>query len=109
MTRETEIKEQLKQLGKKVLNILIAGLVVGCAFFAGFYIASIKTTLVEAKSQVNQLNDVKTLKDVSVAIDNSDNIIMLNKLDGTYTLYSDSVGTAIFKLYVGKIVKSVEQ
>jgi hypothetical protein len=41
--------------------------------------------------------------DVTIAIDENSNFMIITKEDGTYTLLEDSIGRAIFDIYVKNI------
>lgn len=55
--------------------------------------------------------DKRTIKEikrsnVSIAIDDHDNLMVIDKNTGDYTIYQDSIGIAVFNLYAKTIVAS---
>jgi hypothetical protein len=42
-------------------------------------------------------------KEVRIAIDSEDKLIIMDRKTGQYIIYSDSVGSAIFRMYAAKI------
>lgn len=68
------------------------------SFFLGFYY------------QKNYSNDKKdrvvkivSKEEVNLAVDVSDNLIIIDNKTGDYTIYEDSIGNTIFKLYAKNI------
>lgn len=43
---------------------------------------------------------------VSIAIDDHDNLMVVDKKSGQYTIYQDSIGYSIFEMYASKIVST---
>lgn len=72
-------------------------------FFASFYLGLLFTRLDKDFNKTNPFKDVKYPQTVSVAINESNDILLMNRTTGEYQIYSDSVGLAIFKLYANKM------
>ncbi len=49
---------------------------------------------------------MRTMKDVSVAINESNEVLIIDRASGRFETYSDSVGTSIFKLYAAKMYQN---
>lgn len=100
------MNEKIKTLfgkGKIVLRqITIYGIIgvtcVGSFFIGRFYD---KLTKKETPLKVN----VSTIKkqDVNLAIDQGNNLIIIDNSTGNYTIYQDSVGRTIFSLYAKNV------
>jgi len=41
---------------------------------------------------------------ISIAIDDHDNLMVIDKKSGQYTIYQDSIGHAIFEMYASKVI-----
>jgi hypothetical protein len=76
--------------------IVIATLIGG--FGLGYYAEQLK-------SKAAQVNEVIVDKEVRVAVDSEDKLIVMDRLTGRYTIYSDSIGKTIFYMYAKKIAQ----
>jgi len=92
--------EKLQMLGKKAFNVIWAICLLICGFFIGHYSYIIRNYNNEPKAVM------KTTKDVSVAINESNQVLIIDRATGRFETYSDSVGTNIFKLYAAKMYQS---
>jgi uncharacterized membrane protein len=100
------MSEKMKTIlenGKKVLkNLTIYGIVIlSClaSFFIGFYYNKVTTKEPEVKIEV-----VKVKKnEVNLAVDQNNNLIIIDVKSGNYTIYEDSVGNTIFSLYAKNV------
>lgn len=93
------IIEKVKQIGKQTLFYLIitTSLIVGVSI--GYHYEKLKTL-----GQSSKFNpSVIKKSDVSLAIDEKNNILIVNKNDGTYIMYQDSIGYTIFNFYAKNI------
>ncbi len=92
-----EFKQKLQKGLKVALNysFIILGMVV--AFTVGYYYDTLKEMGSQGKPEF-----IKR-KDVTIAIDESSNLMIIKKQNGSYTLLQDSVGQAIFDLYAKNI------
>jgi hypothetical protein len=91
--------EKIKQIGKQSLFYLtiIVSLVVGVSI--GYHYEKLKN--LEESSSVKPT--VVKKSDVNLAIDERNNILIVNKNDGTYITYQDSIGYSIFNFYAKNI------
>ena len=100
------MKEKLINFGGKLRsffkNIAIYGVIVACtiaAYFIGVFHNKMTTKPIEPKIEV-----VKVKKSqVNLAIDENNHLIIINKESGNYTIYQDSIGKTIFKLYAKNV------
>lgn len=76
--------------------VFVLSLVVG--FSVGYYYNTIKSYKKNIYSP-----EVVMKKDITLAIDESNNMIVINKKDGTYIVYQDSIGYTIFNFYAKNI------
>jgi len=94
--------EQFKEKAKKHLKTAGQILIVVLAIFIGYIGSEIhtnyKSKLVEAPIPV-----VKTLTETSIAINERNEMLIINRADGTYQIYQDSVGITIFNMYAAKM------
>jgi hypothetical protein len=88
---------------KLALNALLVYAVivlsVASAFFIGIYYNKIIMKREDAKFKVTRV----LKQNVSLAIDENNHLIVINNQTGDYTIYSDSVGKTIFKLYAKNV------
>lgn len=98
-----KIKESTFSFLKKLGNLAILAICLGGGFAGGFFYNNAMTHI-KPKAP-----SVLMLKTTSVAIDESDNLIILDKKTGDYSIYSDSVGIAVFNLYAHRMVSNIAQ
>jgi hypothetical protein len=94
----SKIKEFAKKLGNYTL---IIGMLV-----VGFFIGQLSTELFK-RNEVSTPPSVRNLDEISIAINESNDILIIDRKDGTYEMFSDSVGMTIFRMYAGRIKNSV--
>jgi len=94
--KKEEIKKLLINTGKYTVTILV----VVASFFSG--------RLFENWNNSDKTEEVIVLKkiskkEVNLAIDENNNLIMIDNYTGKYTVYDDSIGNSIFKIYAKSI------
>lgn len=89
--------ETLKQVLKKGFYYLLFIITIIVTFYVGFYSNQLITTK-ESKpySSIYQ-------KNVTLALDQYDNLLIIDKKTGNYILYEDSIGRSIFIMYANKV------
>ena len=92
-----EIMEKVKNTFKAVLNYSLIILGMSVFFTLGYYYKDIKTY-----SQSTKPVYIKR-SEVTIAIDENSNFMIIAKNDGTYTMMEDSIGRAIFDIYAKNI------
>lgn len=92
---------KLEVFAKKLGNLIVLSLALIAGFFIGYYY----WVMTHKTSERDQLQNVKELKTTSVAINERDELLVIDRTTGRYTIYQDSVGIVIFKLYANKIYK----
>ena len=97
-------KEKLRNLKEKVkpaistgIKMIILGAIIVASFYQGRFIERHKNDVVE--SNVTKVNK----DEVNIAIDEGNNLIIIDNESGKYTIYQDSIGSTIFKLYARNI------
>jgi hypothetical protein len=95
-----ELKEKLKAGFARFMNITIVAATLIAGFGLGYYFN-------ELKMKPKAVNETILNKEVRIAIDSEDKLIMMDRKTGSYTIYSDSVGRIIFKMYASKIAAPV--
>jgi uncharacterized membrane-anchored protein YitT (DUF2179 family) len=93
------VKEKLKTLLKQFSNYLLIVLTLVAGFVIGYYYDIIKSSF---DSESVQVITVKR-DEVKLAIDENNNLLVIKKIDGSYTVYQDSIGYMIFNLYAKNI------
>lgn len=107
MTDGTNKKE--KKYGKLIIKSLQYGIVT-ILLVGSYYLGKLQKayeTESQPKTEIPIVNTVK--KDsINLAIDEGNNLLIIDNNTGRYTIYQDSIGYKIFKLYAGTIWKSDE-
>jgi hypothetical protein len=89
---------RLETFAKKLGNLLV--LII--ALFAGGVIGYYYHHFSKSKNSIN-IDDVRTIEATSVAINERGELLIIDRKSGKYSLYDDSVGTAIFGMYANKM------
>lgn len=94
-----KLVESAKPIVKNVMLYVIVIVSVISSFIVGFTYHKLTY-----KTKVVKKEIVKIKKDdVTIAIDENHYLIMINNNTGDYTVYDDSVGNTIFKLYAANV------
>lgn len=95
-----EFKEKFKVGFTRFMNIIIVSTTLIAGFGLGYYFQ-------ELKVKPKAVNETILNKEVRIAIDSEDKLIIMDRKTGQYIIYSDSVGNAIFKMYAAKIANPI--
>ena len=93
-------KEKFKLFFNRFMNIIIVVTTLTAGFGMGYYFQ-------ELKVKPKAVNETILNKEVRIAIDSEDKLILMDRKTGQYVIYSDSVGKIIFKMYATKIAAPV--
>ena len=95
--------EKVMSLTKQFLkNIMVYGIIiisVIASFIVGYTYRKLTTKTITPKTEMERVRK----KDVTLAIDESHHLIIINNNTGDYTVYQDSIGKTIFKLYAANV------
>ena len=94
------IKQQVKRLLKQLSFYTIISISFAGGISIGYYYDYIKTTY----SKRPQVVSVRK-SEVKLAMDENNNLLIIQKDDGTYILFQDSIGVQIFNMYAKSIYK----
>lgn len=94
-----------KAISKVYRYLLFLVFFVGGYFSSEFYHYFLSKTQIPEKQEKNKY-EVIDFSDVSVAVDDNKNLLLIEKSTGEYKTYSDSVGLSIFSLYSNSIYNS---
>ena len=89
--------ERVNVIAKKLGNLLIVAVAMITGFFIGYYY-----WVMMNQAKKSPLKNTKPLSTTSVAINERNELLVIDRADGTYTVYQDSVGLMIFNLYASK-------
>lgn len=82
---------------KKVANYTFILLVLSSGFFLGRVSNDILPKVEPAKPGIRQADEI------SIAINESNQMLIIDKKTGKYDMFDEKVGTTIFRMYAGKI------
>lgn len=83
---------------KSLLIYVIILLLAVSAFLIGRYYQKINTT-----PKTREISNVFK-RDIVIAVDENNNLIIIEKSTGDYTVYQDSIGKSIFTIYANKVL-----
>ena len=92
------LTQKIQEYIKKPLQYAI---IIG-ALIIGFLIGRLEYKYSESTKQSptdNPYDPINTYKNVTIAVDEHNKLILFNTSTGTYQVYSDSIGMGIFKMY----------
>jgi hypothetical protein len=91
-------KEVLKAISKKLVIAIIAVVTLIGSFAAGFEYKK-QNTPVEKGIEMLHIDRSQ----INLALDEHNHLLVIDKKSGNYTVYDDSVGVAIFKMYARNV------
>jgi hypothetical protein len=97
-------KEKLVEFSKKLLNygVICGALVAG--FGLGKYYASH-----EPKPTDNPYSHAFSPEEISIAVNESNELILIERKTGKYIVYSDEIGMTVFKMYTNRIYQNANE
>jgi len=93
------VVDNVKKVLKSVTIYSIIGLSCIASFFIGYYYNKMNNKPQEVKTEVIKVKQ----RDVNLAIDQNNNLIIIDVKSGDYTIYEDSIGNTIFSLYAKNV------
>ena len=93
------VVDNAKKVLKSITIYSIIGLSCIASFFIGYYYNKMNNKPQEVKTEVTKVKQ----RDVNLAIDQNNNLIIINIKSGDYTIYEDSIGNEIFSLYAKNV------
>ena len=92
---ELLLKSTKKIVSKLFIYVIIIGSIIAS------YLLGVEHTKLKQKPTIQHKVKINKIKrsDVSLAIDENNHLIIINNKSGNYTIYQDSIGKSIFKLY----------
>jgi len=103
--KTTEIISKLKKIVEKIGILAAVCIILATGFTVGYYYNKLRESM-----EPNSWKEVKTLQNTSVAINESGELLLIDRKDGDFTIYEDKVGKTIFEMYAAKTYyKSIEK
>lgn len=96
-TKFKNVIEKLKKPTKVFLHYFIIVAAMLSCFTIGYYFNTLKSYTMKGKPEIIKRSEV------TIAIDENSNFMIITKEDGTYTLLEDSIGREIFDIYAKNI------
>ena len=93
------VKAYLSNALKKIGAVSVILMAIGAGFVVGYYY----NTLFKKMEDNNQFKHVRTLNETSVAINEKNQVLIMDRNTGTYKIYEDSVGVVIFNMFANKM------
>ena len=95
----------------KVKQYAIIAVALTIGFFVGKYTHTIELSTKMSKNTYrdNPYRNMRSAKDISIAVDENNELLLINKQTGKYQVYSDSIGMCIFRMYSYRIYQKATQ
>jgi hypothetical protein len=99
-----EFKEAFATI-KRIINHMLFVVAVAGGITVGFLVGINYNKIVpQPKTKIKYVNK----KDVNIAIDEGNRLVLIDNFSGDYVIYSDSVGKSIFNSYANQIMTKNE-
>jgi hypothetical protein len=101
-------KDKIKNIGNRIavfFKHIFVYTVIAVSLLVGFIIGFHYKRIIEFKRTEVAKPEFIRKHEVSLAIDESKHVLIINKKDGKYFILQDSVGTSIFSFYAKDIWK----
>jgi hypothetical protein len=93
-----KITEKIKLIIKSAFIYVVILSTTTASFFVGRYYQRINT-----KPKKHKISSILK-NDIVLAVDENNNLILIEKSTGDYTILQDSIGKSIFNIYANKIL-----
>ena len=87
---------------KKVLKSITIYSIIGLSCMSSFFIGYYYNKMVKTNDVKTEVVKIKK-RDVNLAVDQNNNLIIIDIKTGNYTIYEDSIGNTIFSLYAKNV------
>lgn len=101
-----------KEKAAKFFSTISKIAVILISMTVGFVISELYRSYTKKETQVTVVEKIpttRTQKETSVAINERGEIIIMDRKDGSYQIYSDSVGLMVFNHYASKMYLKANQ
>jgi len=95
-------KQQIANFIQKSGRVLTIFALVALAIVGSYYYGKFKNAQDPEKPTMQIQPSIK-LKDVSIAVNERNEVLIIDRKTGEYMTYQDSVGLAIFNMYAGRL------
>jgi hypothetical protein len=94
-------KENVMNGAKKAVNYAFIGGVLCVGFVVGKYHESHKI-----KKTSNPYSHAFSPQEISIAVNESNELMLIERQTGNYIIYSDTIGMTIFKMYTNRLYQN---
>lgn len=98
------MKEKMLKLITPALNVIITVSIATATFQLGNMYGSSKKEVVK---ETNPYAHAFSPNEISIAVNESNELIMIERATGKYIVYSDTIGQTIFGMYANRIHQEV--
>lgn len=100
--KENQTVEFIKKYAKSVLSVAVVASIATASFKLGA-----KYGVTEKEVVKNPYAHAFSPKEISIAVNESNELIMIERATGKYIVYSDTIGQTIFGMYANRIRQEV--
>jgi hypothetical protein len=98
------MKEKMLKLVKPAMNVVITVSIATAGFQLGSLYQASKAT---DKKPTNPYAHAFSPEEISIAVNESNELIMIERATGEYIVYSDKIGQTIFGMYANRIHQEI--
>jgi len=96
------LKAKLKNAFNHIFWVVVVSLSIGAGFAVGYYYDIINP------KEPRKVSTLIHRSEITLAMDEHERLLVIDKQTGEYTVYADSIGKSIFNLYARKIWSSTQ-
>ena len=86
-------------IAKPIFTTILISLCIATGFFVG-------TIWEDLQPHEHSAPIIKSPKNISIAINEANQMLIIDKKSGEYIVFTDSVGLTIFRMYAGKLYEA---
>lgn len=102
-SKVAQAKSKIQFKTPKIVKEITTVLIMVFCLVMGFYISEQSYNLRHKQEKINPYSIIYTPIDISIAVNESNDLLIVEKKTGNYIMYNDSIGQTIFKMYANKI------
>lgn len=92
--------ERIKLMTKSIINWTLIAMICIASYLVGLYMPLFRDV------KKSKFSETKKLGQISIAVTDQGELLIINRVDGTFDVYDEKVGFEIFKVYGTRITNN---